>query len=217
MAFGDTGILDSFNRANNSSLGSNWTENFRDGSDLAIISNQVGNEVGGLDDAYWNPSTFGPDSEVFVTFATLPSGANDNLALWIRLDPTPIDGYTAFYSYQAATDNIKIYEVTNNAATQLGATISQDFAAGDKFGLEVIGSTIKVYRDDGTGWAEVASRTDATHSAAGNIAMEIEKTVARFDDFGGGTVAAAGAAEISRLAGRPLLRAVQRGIFRMGG
>ena len=103
------------------------------------------------------------------------------------------DGYTCHA--QVDNDRILIERVDNDARTQLGASVAFTWADGDKIGLEAIGSTIKGYIDDGgAGWVEMLSRSDATYGSAGYLGLlTIASANTRYDDFGGGTVVAAGA------------------------
>ena len=200
MAFPTTSVLDDFNRADGD-LGSNWTEGtFGGGDEYRILSNTVvGQTDQQVDSAYWNPSTFGADTEAFVTFAVLPFEAGDRNSLVLRLDPsgdTTWDGYILDLRPQNTQADYQFFiqEVTNSTKTQLGAAVNVTISAGHKMGFEAIGSTLKGYQHNGTSWSEIRSRTDTTHTAAGNIGITGEfdnnNDRPKYDDFGGGTVAA---------------------------
>lgn len=202
MAFPTTAVIDDFNRANSGSLGSNWGAdpfNFA-GANFDVLSNQAVGNNSAYCANYWSAATFGADSEVYVTCVTKPTNGGD-WALGARIvnpDTTGVDGYRLQVDSDAGTDEWKVQRVDNGVVTQLGATATQEIASGDAVGLEVIGTTVKAYyKASGGSLSEVASRTDATYSAAGNISLEAFDNGGDpvFDDFGGGTVVGGGGGE----------------------
>lgn len=202
MAFPTTSVLDDFNRANSASLGANWTNPvFTGNPSPRIVSNAMGpagDDSGTVYcDAYWSASTFGPDSECWVTVSA--SNTNKGREIYVRL--TGLDGSPSGYSAFAAdisgtSNNWTLNRYDNGTFVQLGAAFTQSVAAGDSIGLEMIGSSLVFYYKAAAGsWASVTSRTDATYSGAGNIALALQQgsgTSNRFDDFGGGTVVVGG-------------------------
>lgn len=203
MAFPTTGVLDTFTGTDGTTPpNANWTNNVRaiaTESGLEINTNQArSDKVGTSDygDAWWNATQFGPDQEVYATLSGWNNAdANSELALWLRLQSPgvngAVDGYFAKVLLVAGTDTVGIWRVDNSAFTALGTTINQEFAQGDKFGFEVIGSTLSVYRHDGTNWTNLGSRTDTTYNLPGYIGLlNFHGTtgVAKADDFGGGNV-----------------------------
>lgn len=199
MAFPTTSVLDDFNRGDNVSLGSDWTEGDLGGSDeMRIVSNAVvGDNPNTTSSARWTASTFGPDSECFATLVDRPNDTGDRMTLIVRAtdagDAT-WEGYTLDLRPQSADADHQyiIGRIDNGSRTELGARVDVTFNEGDKMGLEVIGSTIKGYRFNGTSWSEEISRTDSNHTGSGNIGMKFEydsvQTAPEVDDFGGGTV-----------------------------
>lgn len=84
---GATAILDTFDRADSATtLGSNWsllTDFGIGGTNLGISGNAAYKGSGtAYVVMYWNPTTFGPDCEVYKTIPTL--SASDNLTLYAR-------------------------------------------------------------------------------------------------------------------------------------
>ena len=60
-------------------------------------------------------------------------------------------------------------------------------AAGHKWALRAIGSTLTLLVNQGSGWVEQSPTiTDATYSGAGRIAALGGDLAFRLDDFGGG-------------------------------
>lgn len=198
MAFPRNGVLDDFNRADAASLGANWTEFFSTGAssgNQSIISNQLYQQHGGFSNytgMYWNPSTFGADCEAYLTIATKWSNvSNDDPAIYARVkDPgdSTYDGYSV--SPKGGLNTIGISRQDNGVGTQLGATVSQTISTGHKFGIEIIGSTIRAYYDTGSGWVNLVTRTDTTYPDAGYLGFYLPGNVTngRWDDFGGGTI-----------------------------
>lgn len=200
MAFPTTGVLETFTGSNGTSPpNSNWSNGIDGGSGIEIQGNQadtahVTNSYGG---GWWNAAQFGPDVEAFVSVAS-KSEENDQIGLAIRVQSPgnagTWDGYVINWdSKLAATDEISVWVITNGSGTQLGATIMQEMAAGDKLGVEMIGNSLKVYRYNGGTWTLLATRTDSTYTGAGFIGLNLRNANAtggnmRADDFGGGTV-----------------------------
>jgi hypothetical protein len=197
MAFPTTSVLDDFNRADSSSLGSNWTEDVRNASESSpiITGNQAGRGSGVTSTAWWNASTFGPDCEVYVDLPTIP--VNTGVGLMIRVqnpDTASYDGYYLFIQRNDTPDGWALRRLDDKVETVLGAGFNQDLSAGDKIGIEAIGSTIKAFHYTGGAWVERASRTDSTYGSAGYISMLIgNSTTWRLDNFAGGTVVSASA------------------------
>ncbi len=184
MAFPTTGVLDTFNRANGN-VGANWTAPvWTDIDPLTIVSNTVrfstvGNDAGG----YWNPNSFGPDCEVFLTMTSV-----DDVYMILRGttpgDPT-LDGYAGRFQ----PGSTFVYRIDNAVKTQLGATITTTISNADAAGAAAVGSDITVYTNHGGTWASVGTRSDATYSASGRIGLFSGSVATQGDDFGGGTVA----------------------------
>jgi hypothetical protein len=209
MAFPTTSVLDDFNRANGA-LGSNWTNDPFGTTQPApaITSNAVTFGTFGCA-AWWNPGTFGADSEVFCTVATKPANGTGFLQLLARIQTpgsTAGDAYKAELSPATGTDTVDVYRVINGVDTAVGS-VSQEFNAGDKVGMEVTGTgatvTIKIFRHDGVSWAQVGASISDTNAArivtAGNIGLGCFQSTATAvaDDFGGGTLAAGGGATVT--------------------
>jgi hypothetical protein len=191
-AFPTTGILDNFNRADENPLANGtWTCPSQTGAGgLSLTSNQA-NSTFGSADCYWSPSTFGPNSEAFVTI-TVPSGVC--VALHLRLNnpnSSSLNGY--WYEWcgvaGAGNDTFTIYRIDNGSFTSIAAG-TQEVSSGDSIGAEAIGSSLKMYYKAAAGsWVQVVSVTDNTYSGSGRIGLHLEDTTERADDFGGGTVA----------------------------
>lgn len=200
MAFPTTNnILDNFNRADGA-IGSNWSlgHSYAGINFMTISSNQARPQGSDYIIIYWNPATYGPNIEAYVTLPVQTTISNDGPGLYARLVQVgtgTLDGYEL--SFENSGHSWNIYRVDNGVNTKLGATVDPSTSNGDKGGLEIIGSTIKGYKYSGGSWTEVISRTDTTYSAAGYFGLYGGSDDAnyRLDDFGGATLA--GSASVS--------------------
>lgn len=190
MAFPTTGILDNFNRADENPLvgatGTEWGDRIAN-DDLSIETNLVrGQTVGTLASRYWAAATFGPDCEAYCSINHTPNTAADYLRLWARLQNPGAANETG-YMMQWSNDanGARIFkETARESYTQLAQASAARFTEADVIGIELIGTTIRLYKN-GT---SVLSTTDATTGTAGFIALGGRGTSFRWDDFGGGTV-----------------------------
>jgi hypothetical protein len=187
VSFPTTGVLDDFNRSDEGPPPSaSWTDI---DSGLQVISNQCGG-ASGTNLSYWDVETFGPDCEAYWTIINYSAEQGPLARLQDVGSMGTLDGYCVYVN---GLDTIAVVRFDNGVPTQLGADISQTIEAGDKIGVECIGSDIKAWYDDGgAGWGEIGSRSDATYGAVGYIAGYIKDASQRCDDFGGGTVVTEG-------------------------
>ena len=191
MAFPTTGVLDNFNRSNEGPPPSASWSTPTGANGLEVVSNVCPADTSpgwGI----WNPGTFGAASEAHCK-ANVAIADGKYLNLLVRGADTgalnTTDGYYA-KAHESFGGKFYIYRLDNGASTQLGATVEQTVSAGDYIGIEAIGTAIKgYYKASGGSWAEIASRTSDTYSAAGYIGLAVYFGSA--DDFGGGTVVAA--------------------------
>lgn len=195
-AFPTTGILDNFNRSNETPLAGGWsTTGYASGViQLTLSSNQVAPSTTQYSSSNWATS-FGPDMECYWTVAVEPtSGGTDSYqACYVRMQQlssgsNTADGYECQYDNLSGTDSFAIYKVANMVFTQVGSTNNTEVAAGDKIGCEIIGSALKMYHYTGGAWNARVSTTDSTYSGTGYVILDTHSSASRIDDFGGGTV-----------------------------
>jgi hypothetical protein len=187
-------VLDNFNRANGGA-GSNWS--VMKPTSFATM-NVSGNQA--VDSStslyawnFWTPSTFGPDSEAYVTIANYVS--TDTIRVGARVTGGGTSSYSGYYVSVNSSGVWSIIRVTNGGSpTTLATGPTLALASGTRIGIQVVGSVITAWRDTGSGWQQVMSYDtsgDATkYTAAGNIAVEFKAST--IDDFGGGTVSGGG-------------------------
>lgn len=215
MSFPTTSVLDDFNRANQGPPPSgSWIDMSGAPGGLEVVGNQCSGEVGSVSVGLWDDSAIGPDCEVFCTIAVKHNG--EEIGLYARLTTasvTTVDGYSLAYNMESGTDTLRVFRVDNGVGTQLGATINQEVGAGDRIGLSIVGSTLTIYHDSGSGFTSLGTRSDGTYTATGRIGAYIWNTTARIDDFGGGDyVPATAVTDLDRGAGRGVLRGIGRGV-----
>lgn len=203
MAFPTTGVLDTFNRADENPLsdGGNWGGNIAGGTErLRVVTNEVTHDAAatsGLGSAYRSNLTYGPGSEAYVTITAKFGAAAALCILWLRAQSpgtAGVDGYALRVKEETTDDTWEIYTVTDNVFTLLGATVTQEIAVGDSVGFEAVGNVLTAYYKPAAGsWAALFSRTDTgnLYPNAGNIGLSIARlnSAVRLDGFGGGTVA----------------------------
>lgn len=190
MAFPDWAALrSSFTGSNEDPLseGGNWARIDTNGTGaLQRIGNQVGSTAALTRDAYWVPRTFGPDVQAYATVAVKP-GNGDEVSVVARVQgqggASTWDGYRLVYTTDAGDDLWQLDRVTDNVSAATIASGTRELSAGEKIGIECIGSTISGYVWDGVSWVLLGSGTDSTYASAGRVGIRIRNTTARLDDF----------------------------------
>lgn len=185
MAFPSTPILETFTGANGTTPPSAALLNdyFIPDQGIAIQSNQGTGETASFGNSAYTPSAYGPAMETYVTVGTLP-GAGEYLGVLGRGGTgATLDSYD-FYMVDTSAE---FYREDDGVPTQLGASESVSWVAGDGIGILINGSTITGYRRSGGTWSIVSTRTDSTYTAAGYCILYIDGDTARVDNFGGGT------------------------------
>jgi hypothetical protein len=205
MAFPTTSVIDDFNRANASDLGSNWTRAFNFGvasNRLTVASNRATPPANFYGEDAYTAASYGPDSEAYATLISTPAAGGDFGVFARYTGPNAsAQGYrlaiTAAGSWQ-----VSAYTGGSTTPRNIGSAASQAVAAGDSFGMEVTGTgatvTIKLYHKPAAGsWTLLATVTD-THAnritGSGNVGVYSfnNGSGGALDDFGGGTVVAGG-------------------------
>lgn len=195
MAFPINGILDNFDRANADPASGTWTTPVTGfaglNGALAIQGNQLGFRAGV---AFWNAQQYGPDCEAYITMATLPATGQGPTYVFARLTGlgSSADGYSADFRITGGVPTTRIMRFLDGSGTELTSRTDITWANGDSIGIEVIGSTIKLYRKNGGAWTELLSTTDTTYPNPGYLGVGMQDANCVLDDFGGGTIATVG-------------------------
>ncbi|MFY9561413.1 MAG: hypothetical protein WAQ52_14365 [Terriglobales bacterium] len=194
-SFPTTGILDNFNRADETPLGNgNWTcpaqvgaHNLQIVGNVVVVTNNLSNN-----DCYWSSASYGSDSESYVTITALPA-STQCAAVFARGSNLNTSNFAAYWAEYcavsgASNDTFTLYRFVSGRSTAI-ASGTQEVSAGDSIGLEVIGTRVRMLYKPGSGaWTQILSVTDSNISGSGRIGMHEEDTSATLDNFGGGTV-----------------------------
>jgi hypothetical protein len=187
MAFPTTGVLDNFNDTESSPM-TGWTEFI--GHLASNGTKCYGVDLNSGNIAYWSGTTFGADTEAYVTISTLPDDGGQ-VSLLGRITIAGVTAYQILWRKDSVTPSASLFIITGGVGTQLGSDVAQTFSAGDVLGFSIIGTVLTGYKN-GTSFITYDTVSDAIkYSAAGYIALQhidITSSVGRLDDFGGGTV-----------------------------
>jgi hypothetical protein len=180
VAFPATTVLDPFNRANASNLGTDWTSpspGFRvNTSTLEIRGSAVAPEL-------WT-GLFGPNQEAYFTFNDVSTLASSQGLVLKHTSATSM--IRVLYHRAAGTVTVE----TGNAVTPLLTIPAVSFVNGDTLGARVEGETVTVFRN-GT---QIGTTTAAGYTGGGQIGVWFAGTTnttagnARIDNFGGGSL-----------------------------
>jgi hypothetical protein len=179
--------LDNFNRSNGA-IGSGWLGRT---AGYSIASNQLRVNSSGEQDIYWNSAAaFGTNQEVFVTLATISSGANE---IGLILKSQSAGGYNSGLIdvlYIPSQQQVQVWTFqTPQGWIQRGANLPLTLTNGDRFGARArANGQVEVYKNgslvgtrDVTAWPSYAN--------GGYIGLFIYNgSNTLLDDFGGGTV-----------------------------
>jgi len=152
---------------------------------LKVVSNALApNASGSPCSSYWK-TAFGAPCEVYATI-TNNAGIFE---LYCRLSDVETSNQDGYGIYIDPANGVVIFKIVNGTYTQLGDAVSATISNGHKYGLTAIGTTLTLWRDTGSGWSSVTTRTDSSITSGGYIGALIYSAggTARLDDFGGGT------------------------------
>lgn len=200
MAFPTTStVLDDFNRANANPISGSWANMTGiNSSRQQILSNRAQSVGSGSNPEAYNAATYGPDTEIWVTWVGQPTNNSERLELYVRIgNITNPNGYRLRVARNNSNWDWSLWIVTASSGTQLGSTVTGvSVPLGSKVGFEVVGTVLKGYLDTGGGSSQIISYDtagDATkYSAAGYLGTNLNGLNNIIDDFGGGTVVAGG-------------------------
>lgn len=196
-------VLDAFNRVNQQPLGGGWNAApiYNPGlGTFRVVSNELANDAGGgIGGQYWD-TQFGPDIETFVTIGSVkqPGDNSEQGILYARaqnVGTTSLDGYILYFFNNGTTERfLKLYREDDGNDTLLAPQawlLDGNFDPGDKIGIRVIGNNISAWENRaGAGWVQRINANDSTHIGLGYCGFVLEDgNTARFDNFGGGTIA----------------------------
>lgn len=151
-------------------------------------------------------ATIGPDCSARVTIPTLSADGTELIGIFLRAvqeGAATVDTYAFFVSKVAGAGNDvwQVDRIVDNANTTIGATATQEFAAGDTLGVQVIGVgatvTLEMYlcpsgSDPSVSgnYSLILTRADTNAArlvAAGRAGIELNTNVARIENWGDGS------------------------------
>lgn len=208
MAFPTVSVLDDFNRANGAA-GSNWLAAFGD-TLPSINSNALKGSAGGWYGAVWAPSgtpaTFSAPQEAVYT-ATNADASSQSLGIVARGASLNTGSYTG-YGVAIVGGQLRIHKYVSGSFSLLASGATITLAAGDKLGIEIVGTSspvsVRLYYAPAGVWPGSASLTysDSTSpiTSGGQVGLSWNQTGANSngaDDFGAGTTSAGGDATVT--------------------
>lgn len=179
--FGSGPISDDFNREDEYPL-ANW-QHWLAGIELSGgIARGISS---GYNISWFNATNYGPDLEVHSRMVGA-DGSGSGMVVYARVNPfsgPTINGYLAAAIQASGDDYIVLQRIDSNVPTNLHSVIGQPVWPGHRIGMRIVGDQISLYYDDGTGWEERQTVTDATYSAAGRVGLTLIDPSSAVDDF----------------------------------
>jgi hypothetical protein len=180
----NTPVLDSFTRANASTLGSNWTADPLHQSyvSFGIVSNLCENNGHPSCANWWSQNFFPASQEAYVTVTQPGSGTYSELLCRVQFP-----GTASARGYALRWDSSHIY-VYNPAGTDISGSLTPTVSAGDRVGLSCVGNQITAWHDTGSGWVNIWSGTDTTYAGSGYVGLvdSNDSGTLELSNFGGG-------------------------------
>jgi hypothetical protein len=197
VAFEDgSTIIDDFNRADSSTLGSPWVlDAYGEGFVLnpRIASNQVRPESAGnlYSSAYYNV-TYTGNKKGHLTLSALPETNRYAIVGWMwNPGAGTADGY--YVEYRTGT-GLRVWKFTDSVSAQIGSTVSWTATAGDKIGIRIdeIGGNVEAWTFSGGSWTQQAVIAEGSYSGPAYPTIYIRGASTIVDDFAAWSEAIAG-------------------------
>jgi PKD domain-containing protein len=195
-----TGVLDDFNRPNESPLsgGGRWTRTGTFGSSLNLVSHStLPATVSQIDSMSYVAAGDLRDCEAWATLFTLPWSGSSGDAAGVILRQNPAtdsqkDCYILSYSGGSTPTLSLTYTNASGTSTTLGQWTGLGLANGDSIGLRAVGTKFTAYIRHGTGaWQVVGAVTDSSgsHGYLGLQQITTSGIPNAITNFGGGPIA----------------------------
>ncbi len=180
------GLIDDFNRANESPLSSGYGIGFSGGIDLNLVSSQVqGVNASFLSDVTYN-TVFGADQTSQVTVPVLPGSAGRFIRLYVRVSAQATNANGYMIQWEVAGSHLRMFRMDSGTPTQL-ASNGGSMTAGDVIAFVAVGTVLTVYQN-GTSVLSYDTSADTTkYTGSGRLGLGTGDNTARLDDFSGGT------------------------------
>lgn len=186
-----TPILDSFIRANENPLsqGGAWSicgTGSGTHRSLLIASNVARGSVGGaFNGNYRTLGTYGPDCEVYVTWAANPAASSNYVRLYLRASALSGDSHNGYMlQWSRDANGCRLFQRTAGSTVLLAQDAANIPTTGDLLVFRAVRNYLAVYKNG----ALVISAKDTTWTAAGMVAIGDGNTDGGFTNFGAGTI-----------------------------
>ena len=185
-----TPVLDDFNRANGP-VGAGWSLIRPTGfASMNVLGNAAVDSSSSLFTwDYWNATSFGPDSEAYVTVTGYVSG--DVFRIGARVTGAGTTGASGYYVAVGGSGAWSIVRIDAGLSVTIASGATQPLASGDKLAIRVVGSVVSALHFTGAGgWVQVLthdiSGDSIRYTGPGRLALEYKTSTV--DNFGGGTL-----------------------------
>jgi hypothetical protein len=149
---------------------------------------------------YYSVAQYGPNCESYIDIPVVAPTGTDSIRVWARMqNPLNAATFKAYDVSLTAAGTWTIVKTINGTRTTI-ATFTQAIAAGDKFGIQVIGTTVSAwwYNNNDTIWHLVGAVENNEVVGVGYLGVRIFNVGWQLDNFGGGSAAEVGG-PVSRL------------------
>jgi len=187
-AFPYTGIVDTFDRADENPIAGNWTNDaLGEGANnqLRILSNQVKAVTAATScEAYYNAAQYNENIEVYFTVITIPGASQRVECGFIQAPGNTANtrGYTAQIANSADTSQIGRFDA-GGGATVIASTTSITYTTNDVLGLRrSAGGVLQMFKNG----VVVLEGVDNTYTGKFYLELCIRDTTGIVDSFGGG-------------------------------
>lgn len=165
----ESSVLDDFNRSDGP-LGSNWST-IHDGYAWSISgSKALANQTNAIEYGnYWNPTTYGADTEVGFYLSQVPGATNSWFGCGVRIanPDSSKNGYVFKFRNDVAL-GYSLNRIDNESETTLVSN-DFDFIAGISVAFQAIETYLFGWVKDGATWYCIANAEDTTYQDAGYL------------------------------------------------
>jgi YD repeat-containing protein len=192
-----TSVIDAFERDDEDPVsqqgGWSSTPTFGTGETLEVLSRAAGQNEGTVVEANsFRQTDLSGDAEVHARISAMPD--NDQASyLYLNLqDPgtAGVDGYRMRWYHWIVADQLTIQKIVNGVATTLVGPAHVDPQVGDTLLLRRLDHRLELWRKSGATFTKLLTTVDPAFNA-GRLGLGLNDQNGRWDDFGGGTLAAA--------------------------
>ena len=182
-------VSDDFNRADDTSLGANWTDLL---GGMRVISNSAHGETNGVYDvSVWSANSWNANQS---SQAVVKTGFVD-IALYVRASGSGA-AMTGYHAMAHNSVGMRIYRVDAGPSYTLLNDIAGTVSAGDTIKFDASGSTLTYYKNA----ASQGTASDSTYgTGSAGISSGSDTSVPAWDDWTGTGEVVAGGGTVGKL------------------